>query len=214
MYFISIPIVVGMIVGLYVVSDLVIDPVNDQVLLTSKYLTSNGSPKNGSDDAKISIVEFGDYQCTFCYKFHQNTLNVIETQYIDTGKVNFVYRDFPLNGHDSILAAEASYCANDQGRYWEYHDMIFTNWTGENTGWITESLLLDIASSMNLNIAEFDDCLNQHTHYQKVIDNENYAKQIGINATPSILIFNDTQLIKIIGAQPPEKFQNAINQLG
>ena len=152
-----------MIVGLFVVSDLVIDPVNDQVLLTSKYLTSNGSPKNGSDDAKISIVEFGDYQCTFCYKFHQNTLNVIETQYIDTGKVNFVYRDFPLNGHDSILAAEASYCANDQGRYWEYHDMIFTNWTGENTGWITESLLLEIASSMNLNIAEFDDCLNQHS---------------------------------------------------
>ena len=79
MYFISIPIVVGMIVGLYVVSDLVIDPVNDQVLLTSKYLTSNGSPKNGSDDATISIVEFGDYQCTFCYKFHQNTLYVIET---------------------------------------------------------------------------------------------------------------------------------------
>lgn len=214
MYFISIPIVVGMILGMYVVSDLVADPVNDQALLTSEYLTNNGSPKNGFDDAVISIVEFGDYQCTFCYKFHQNTLNAIKIQYIDTGKVSFVYRDFPLNGRDSILAAEASYCADDQGKYWEYHNMLFSNWAGENTGWITESLLLDIANFMDLNIIEFHDCLNQHTHYQKVIDNENYAKQIGINATPSFLIFNDEQLIKIIGAQPLEKFQNAINQLG
>ena len=214
MYFISIPIVVGMILGIYVVSDLVADPVNDQALLTSEYLTNNGSPKNGFDDAVISIVEFGDYQCTFCYKFHQNTLNAIKIQYIDTGKVSFVYRDFPLNGRDSILAAEASYCADDQGKYWEYHNMLFSNWAGENTGWITESLLLDIANFMDLNIIEFHDCLNQHTHYQKVIDNENYAKQIGINATPSFLIFNDEQLIKIIGAQPLEKFQNAINQLG
>jgi len=213
-YFISIPIVVGMILGMYVVSDLVADPVNDQALLTSEYLTNNGSPKNGFDDAVISIVEFGDYQCTFCYKFHQNTLNAIKIQYIDTGKVSFVYRDFPLNGRDSILAAEASYCADDQGKYWEYHNMLFSNWAGENTGWITESLLLDIANFMDLNIIEFHDCLNQHTHYQKVIDNENYAKQIGINATPSFLIFNDEQLIKIIGAQPLEKFQNAINQLG
>ena len=214
MYFISIPIVVGMILGMYVVSDLVADPVNDQALLTSEYLTNNGSPKNGFDDAVISIVEFGDYQCTFCYKFHQNTLNAIKIQYIDTGKVSFVYRDFPLNGRDSILAAEASYCADDQGKYWEYHNMLFSNWAGENTGWITESLLLDIANFMDLNIIEFHDCLNQHTHYQKVIDNENYAKQIGINATPSFLIFNDEKLIKIIGAQPLEKFQNAINQLG
>ena len=214
MYFISIPIVVGMILGIYVVSDLAVDPVNDQALLTSEYLTNNGSPKNGFDDAVISIVEFGDYQCTFCYKFHQNTLNAIKIQYIDTGKVSFVYRDFQLNGRDSILAAEASYCADDQGKYWEYHNMLFSNWAGENTGWITESLLLDIANFMDLNIIEFHDCLNQHTHYQKVIDNENYAKQIGINATPSFLIFNDEQLIKIIGAQPLEKFQNAINQLG
>ena len=214
MYFISIPIVVGMILGMYVVSDLVADPVNDQALLTSEYLTNNGSPKNGFDDAVISIVEFGDYQCTFCYKFHQNTLNAIKIQYIDTGKVSFVYRDFPLNGRDSILAAEASYCADDQGKYWEYHNMLFSNWAGENTGWITETLLLDIANFLDLNIIEFHDCLNQHTHYQKVIDNENYAKQIGINATPSFLIFNDEQLIKIIGAQPLEKFQNAINQLG
>ena len=214
MYFISIPIVVGIILGMYVVSDLVVDPVNDQVLLTSKYLTNNGSPKNGFDDATVSMVEFGDYQCTFCHKFHQNTLNAIKMQYIDTGKVSFVYRDFPLNGRDSILAAEASYCADDQGKYWEYHNMLFSNWAGENTGWITESLLLDIANFMDLNITEFDYCLNQHTHYQKVIDNENYAKQVGINATPSFLIFNDKQLIKIIGAQPLEKFQNAINQLG
>ena len=213
-YFISIPIIVGIILGIYITTNLTSDSMSDQSLITNSQLIKNGSPQIGLDNALITIVEFGDYQCTFCYKFHQDTLNDIKIEYIDTGKANYVYRDFPLNGPSSILASEASYCADDQGKYWEYHNTIFKNWAGENTGWINMNSLLGFAAQLDLDIIEFSNCMDRHMHYQKVINNESYAKQIGISATPTFLIFDDTQLIRIIGAQPLEKFQNALNQIG
>jgi|TARA_B100001750_G_scaffold188016_1_gene157565 protein-disulfide isomerase len=214
MYFISIPIIVGIILGIYITTNLTSDSMSNQPLITNSQLIKNGSPQIGLENATISIVEFGDYQCTFCYKFHQDTLNDIKIEYIDTGKANYVYRDFPLNGPSSILASEASYCADDQGKYWEYHNTIFKNWAGENTGWVNMNSLLGFAAQLDLDIIEFSNCMDRHMHYQKVINNESYAKQIGISATPTFLIFDDAQLIRIIGAQPLEKFQNALNQIG
>ena len=90
---------------------------------------------------------------------------------------------------------------------------MFDNWAGEKTGWINTDSLVRFAINIELNIIEFKNCLSSHKYYQKVIDNENYAKKIGINATPSFLIFNDDELIRIIGAQQLEKFQNVIEQL-
>ena len=92
--------------------------------LTSSKLIENGSPILGEDDAPITILEWGDYQCTFCYKFHKDTLSVINEDFIKTGKVKLVFKDFPLNGPDSVLAGEASFCARDQEKYWEYHDEL------------------------------------------------------------------------------------------
>ena len=186
---------------------------NNESLLTNTKLMENGSPMIGATNAPISIVEFGDYQCTFCYKFHQDTFNNIQIEYIDLGKVNYVYRDFPLNGYDSVLAAEASYCAGDQDKYWSYHNLLFNNWAGENTGWVNINSLIKFATQVDLDISEFNKCLNMHKYYQKVMDNENYAEKIGINATPSFLIFDDKELIRIIGAEQLDKFQSVINQL-
>ena len=213
-YFILVPIIVGIILGIYVTNNLVSDPINDQLLLTNTQLMKNASPEMGLANAPISIVEFGDYQCTFCYKFHQNTLNQIKMEYIDTGKANYIFRDFPLNGPDSVLVAEASYCADDQGKYWQYHNIVFKNWAGENTGWINMDSIVEFAAQVDLDIFEFNTCIAEHKYHQKVIDNENYAMIIGINATPTFLIFDDKQFIKIIGAQELETFQNALNQLG
>ena len=189
------------------------EPLESQSHLTSNMLTKNGSPIIGKSSADITIVEFGDFQCTFCYKFHQNTLNDIQIIYIDTGKVNYVYRDFPLNGPSSILAAEASYCAGEQDKYWQYHNLIFKNWAGENTGWITMNLLMEFATQLNLDMPKFDSCMNMHKFYQRIIDNESFAKQIGVNATPSFLIFDDEELVRIIGAQKLERFQYVIDDL-
>ena len=212
-YLIIIPIVIGILLGIYVTNYFQTDFRSDNLLLTNQELLKNGSPKIGISNANISIVEFGDYQCTFCYKFHQNTFNDIKTQYVDTGKINYVYRDFPLNGYDSSLAAEATYCADDQDKYWQYHNLLFSSWAGEKTGWITLDSLENLAIKSDLNISEFNKCLNGHKYYQKVIDNENYAKKIGINATPSFLIFDYEELVRIIGAQEFEEFQNVIEYL-
>ena len=195
------------------ISNPMLNSMSGESELTITQLMENGSPIFGNQNAEISIVEFGDYQCTFCYKFHQNTLNIIKFDYIDSGKINYVYRDFPLNGYDSILAAEATYCANDQENYWQYHNLLFENWAGENTGWITMNSLTQFAVDLKLDISEFKNCLTSHKYYQKVIDNENYAKKININATPSFLIFNNEEVIRIIGAQQLDKFRTAIEQL-
>ena len=195
------------------ISNPMLNSMSGESELTITQLMENGSPIFGNQNAEISIVEFGDYQCTFCYKFHQNTLNTIQSDYIDSGKINYVYRDFPLNGSDSILAAEATYCANDQENYWQYHNLLFENWAGENTGWITMNSLTQFAIDLKLDTNEFKNCLTSHKYYQKVIDNENYAKKININATPSFLIFNNEEVIRIIGAQQLDKFQTAIEQL-
>ena len=207
------PVIVGISIGLYIATNPMLNSMNEESELTITQLMENGSPIFGNQNAEISIVEFGDYQCTFCYKFHQNTLNIIKFDYIDSGKINYVYRDFPLNGYDSILAAEATYCANDQENYWQYHNLLFENWAGENTGWITMNSLTQFAVDLKLDISEFKNCLTSHKYYQKVIDNENYAKKIGINATPSFLIFNNEEVIRIIGAQQLDKFRTAIEQL-
>ena len=211
MYFILIPIVVGIFLGAYLATNST-DLFETQSQLTPKLLIKNGSPEIGDLSARITIVEFGDYQCTFCYKFHQNTLKQIYEQYIMTGQVKYVYRDFPLNGVDSKLAAEASYCADDQNKYWMYHNMLFKNWNGEKTGWISMNSLMKFAADIDLDISEFNKCLNDHKYSQKVINNQNYAKSVGIDSTPSFLIFDAEQLIRIIGAQPLERFQYALNQ--
>ena len=204
--------IIGLIIGFIFINN---EDNSDQKsnLLNKEKLLENTPPIIGDVDAKITILEFGDYQCTFCYKFHQQTLEKIKESYIDTGKVNYTYKDFPLNGLDSILAAEASFCANEQGKYWEYHDTIFNNWAGERTGWITSNSLLDFAEQNKLNVNEFTECVNNHKYTQKVIENQKFAENIGINATPSFLIFNDEKLVRVIGAQPIEKFVDAIQQI-
>ena len=173
-----------------------------------------GSTILGDPNAKISIVEFGDYQCTFCYKFHKDTMKQIVNKYVKNGTVNFVYKDFPLNGDSSIMASEASYCAQNQGKFWKYHDAIYENWEGENTGWVTRDTLLSFARDTGLNSNEFTSCMNDLTFRQKVLDNEEFAKSIGIDATPSFMIFNDDEVYRIIGAQSFERFEQVLQELG
>ena len=138
----------------------------------------------------------------------------INESYIKTENVNFIYKDFPLNGKQSILASEASYCAQKQNKFWEYHDILYNNWGGENTGWITEKVLLGFAKNLELNLDDFSNCLRNSEFRQKVLDNEQFGKDIGINATPSFLIFNENEVYRIIGAQSFEKFEQVFQELG
>ena len=211
-YFLAIPIIIGIIIGLGLTTNL--EKSSDDSSILNKENLIQGSTMLGNPNAKITIVEFGDYQCTFCYKFHDETMKKINQQYIKTANVNFIYKDFPLNGEQSILASEASYCAQKQNKFWEYHDTLYNNWGGENTGWITENVLQGFARDVGLNMDEFSQCLENSEYRQKVLDNEQFAREIGINATPSFLIFNDSELYRIIGAQPFDKFEQAFEELG
>ena len=210
-YYFLIPVIIGIIAGLLAVAGTA-DNNNSNALTISK-LTDNGSPIMGDPDAPITILEWGDYQCTFCYKFHQDTLDIINEEFIKTGKVKVIFKDFPLNGPDSKLAAESSYCAHDQGKYWEYHDQLYENWAGERTGWITREALSEFAKSINLDTAEFNKCLNESKHENKINSIYEFGKQIGIDATPSFLVFNDEKIIKIRGNQPLEVFLKTFDEL-
>ena len=211
-YFLAIPIIIGIVIGIGLTLNLESTP-NDSSILNKENLMQ-GSTILGNPDAKITIVEFGDYQCTFCYKFHDETMKKIDQAYIKAENVNFVYRDFPLNGPQSILASEASYCAQKQNKFWEYHNTLYDNWGGENTGWITKNVLIGFANDIKLDLDSFSQCLENSEFKQKVLDNEQFAREIGIDATPSFLIFNDSELYRIIGAQPFDKFEQALQELG
>jgi protein-disulfide isomerase len=208
LYYLSIPIIIGIIVGGFLGTYAM-----DSNKVTSTKLIENGSPIMGNPDASITILEWGDYQCTFCYKFHQNTLGIINEDFIKTGKVKIIFKDFPLNGPDSKLAAEASYCAQDQEKYWKYHDELYKNWGGERTGWITRDTLTKFAELINLDIIEFNKCLDDHKYKNKVDSLYAFGKEIGIVATPSFLVFNDQKMIKIIGNQPLEVFLKTFDEL-
>jgi protein-disulfide isomerase len=209
-YYLIIPIIIGIAMALFLSS---LGNDKNEVLLTKKNLLENGSPMLGSPSSPISILEWGDYQCTYCYRFHTSSFNTILDEYVNSGRVNFVFKDFPLNGPDSVFAAEAAYCAEDQGKYWQYHDELYTNWGGERTGWITVDSLNKFATTVNLEIDKFNSCINEHKYRQRVLELEKFGKEIGIDATPSFLIFNDEKIIKIRGNQPVDAFRNAIEEL-
>jgi protein-disulfide isomerase len=210
LYYLAIPIMIGVLVG-GVLSEYGVNS-NNSEKLTSTKLIENGSPFMGNINAPITIVEWGDYQCTFCYKFHQNTLDIINEDFIKTGKVKIIFKDFPLNGVDSKLAAEASYCAQDQEKYWKYHDELYKNWGGERTGWITRESLDKFAETVDLDLKKFNKCLDDHKYENKVDLLYEFGKEIGIDATPSFLVFNDQKMIKIRGNQPLEVFLKTFDE--
>lgn len=209
-YYLAIPVAVGILFGVAVQATL---PEQDAPLLSKQQLTEGGSPVMGQPDAEITILEWGDYQCTFCFRFHQSTLDTIKERYIETGVANLVFKDFPLNGPDSVLGAHASYCAGEQDRYWEYHDILYTNWAGERTGWITTESLERFAADAGIDIEEFAACMQDNRYVQKISELQAFGRDIGVDATPSFFIFNDESVVKIRGNQPEAAFDNAIKHL-
>ncbi len=210
-YLLAIPVVIGIITGMFLAFNL--ESKSESGLLTTTNLIENGSHIIGDPNAPITILEWGDYQCTYCYKFHQCTLNTINENFIKTGKVKLVFKDYPLNGPDSILAAEASHCAQDQKKYWEYHDELYKNWGGERTGWITRESLNQFGNTINLDMDHFNTCLNEHKYKDKVISMYEFGKEIGIDATPSFLVFDDQKIVKIRGNQPLEVFLKTFDEM-
>lgn len=205
-YLLAIPVIAAILIAYYLQN-----PGQETKEVTTQTLKEDGSPIIGNAGAAITILEWGDYQCTYCYRFHQSSMDIIIDEYVKTGKANFVFRDFPLNGPDSVLAAEASYCADDQGRYWEYHDEIYKNWAGERTGWVNRDSLAKFATTVSLDLEQFNQCLDDKKYNQRVLDNEKFGLDVGIRATPSFLVITNEKVVKIEGNQPVSVFRQVLD---
>jgi len=176
--------------------------------------TAMGSPILGNPDAPITIVEFGDYQCHQCYNWYTNTKPAIVENFIDTAKVNLVFVDLAFLGRDSPIAAQASYCAEEQGKYWEYHDLLYTSQEEIDSGWANKERLKAFAFSLELDSQLFDSCLDSGKYQKRVTENFNEAKKQGASGTPTFFIIGpDNQQEKLVGAQPYSVFKNVIDSM-
>jgi len=175
----------------------------------------NGSPPLGSESSPITIVKFGDYQSEACYYWFHNTRSTLIDNYVETGKAKLVFMDLPFLGRHSPLAAEASYCAEDQGKYWEYHTMLYTFQDGpRDSGWADRDRLNSFAFSLDMNMDEFNDCMDSSKYQKRVKANHDEAVKNGVQGTPTfIIISQDGTTEKIAGPQPYSVFAATIEPM-
>ena len=177
--------------------------------------TTMGSSILGNPSAQVTIVEFGDYQCHQCYNWFHNTKPTVFQNYVDTGKVNFVFMDLAFLGMDSPKAAQASYCAEDQGKYWEYHNQLYTAQESQiDNGWANSQRLKAFAFSLGLDMELFDSCLDSGKYTKRVLYNIAEAKKLGASGTPTFFIIGpDGQQQKLVGAQPYSVFKQVLDSM-
>lgn len=161
------------------------------------------SPSLGPPDAPVTIIEFSDYECSFCARWHQQVYKQLMKEY--EGKIRFVYRDFPLDSihPNATPAAMAAHCAGEQGAYFPFHDALFTYQYG-----LGREAYLSYAADLGLDAASFQTCLDENRYASKVEESLRYGFSLGVSSTPTFFING----IALVGAQPYEVFQQIIEK--
>lgn len=161
-----------------------------------------GYPSLGPDDAPITIVEFSDFQCPFCRRFHDDTYQALLDSY--PGKIRFVYRNLPLTSiHPNAMpAAIASLCANDQNAYWDFHEKLFSNET------LDEATYIQYATDLGLDVETFTACLSSGKHDEFIKQDMDFSLGLGVQSTPTFFVNG----LAIIGAQPLANFKQIIDK--
>jgi protein-disulfide isomerase len=164
----------------------------------------------GDPNAPVKIIEYSDFQCPYCDKFSKETEQQLVDAYVATGKVYFEYRSFgEFIGPESLRSAEAAYCAGDQNKFWEMHDLIFANQNGENQGAFTDKRLTAFAQKLGLEMGAFNDCFTSSKYAARVKQDGLDGAKAGVQATPSFVI--NGKLLE--GAQPFSAFKTEIDAL-
>ncbi len=166
-------------------------------------IPTDGYPSLGPEDAEIVIVEFSDYQCPYCQRFHAETFPDLLAAY--PGKIRFVYRNLPLppSMHpDAMSAAVAALCAGDQNAYWDYHDKLF----GGNI--LNEDTYIQYATELDLNVEEFTACLSSGKHDDFIQKDMEFSSNLGVQSTPTFFVNG----LAVIGAQPLSSFTRLIDK--
>jgi protein-disulfide isomerase len=161
-----------------------------------------GAPSTGPENAAITIVEFSDYQCPYCTKWHQEVYHQLMETY--KGKIRFIYKDFPLFSihENAIPAAEAAYCAGEQNKYWEYHDRLFSG-----NAQLNLATFQQYGIDVSLDMDKFNTCLTNRTYQKEVEDNYQWAANLGIQSTPTFFING----LAMVGALPYASFKQVID---
>ena len=184
---------------------------------TFSSFTDNASPILGDENAPLTLIEFGDYQCTYCKKFFRETVESILINYVETGKVKMLFKDFivvdgAVGGNDSMNAANAAHCANDQGMFWQFHSTLYNNWAGEGTGWISSEQLNKFANTLELDMNEFSNCVSELKWKKLVNASHDDAVALGVTATPTFFVIDENRnVLKITGAQHYDVFKEVFD---
>lgn len=171
----------------------------------------DNDPSIGDDKAKVTVIEFSDFQCPFCKRLYDTVYSKLKREYIDTGKVRLVFRDYPLSFHPNAeIGAEAGECAHEQGKFWELHDRLFTKqdeWSSLSND-DAKAKFISYASDLGLNSQTFASCLNLSKYKDEISKDSSDGSTAGVSGTPTLFI-NGT---KIVGAQPYDSFKVAIDK--
>jgi protein-disulfide isomerase len=182
-------------------------PVSDKVAMS----VTPGWNVLGRDDAPVTIVEFADYQCPFCRKFHAETFSELKKDYIDTGKVRYVSRDLPLEFHPNApSAALAARCAGEQGKFWEMRELMV-----ENAADLNPNSILKYGEDAKLEMPAFRACLDDRKYSSAIQKDMADADTLGIKGTPSFVVGRTAKDhidgVRIVGAVPYTEFETVIN---
>jgi protein-disulfide isomerase len=164
--------------------------------------TSDGNYYLGRSDAPLTVEMFGDFQCPVCGEFARTTEPPFMTNYVETGKARFVWRDFAWIGVESFLAAQAARCAGQQGHFWAFHNYLFAHQQGENLGTFSQQNLTAIADNLGLEPNAFSACMNSGEEPKLIQQEVRFGVSLGIDVTPAFLINGDLR----IGAPPSSRF--------
>lgn len=183
-------------------------PVGEGAGLIVPIELTKGVPMLGKTEAKVTVVEFADYKCPYCKNFHEKIYNKLKTEFIDSGKVKYAYVNFAFLGEDSKTAAQASKCAKDQGKFWEFHSELYAQQANLTDQGFTEAILKSVAGKYKLDQLKFLDCLKTQKYITEVEEEGMLAADLGVEGTPTVFINN----IEYTGDLTYLKFKQAILQ--
>ncbi len=163
----------------------------------------------GDANAPVTMEVYADLQCPACGQFDRTSLKEIEDKYVNTGKVKVVFNHFAFIGDESTRAAEATECANDQGKFWLFVDTLYNNQAGENQGAFSDANLGKFAQQLGLDMDKYRACMSNHTHLAKIQTSTQTGSARGVNSTPTLFI--NGQMVR--GAITLAKFESIAGTL-
>lgn len=178
-------------------------------------LIKNGTPFQGNVSAPITIIDFSDFQCYLCNRFVKNTEPLINQTYIQTGKVALAFAHLPNRGLDSMGAALAAQCTNEQGKFWQFHNLLYSNQKAIDSGWVSKENLKNFASEISgLDIKQFNTCFDSQKYKSLVQKDIDLGLSLGFRETPSFVIeySNGSNPETLSGALPFESFKAVIDK--